>query len=42
MLARNQLSALPDTLANCQALELLRISANQFNTLPAWLLDLPK
>jgi serine/threonine protein kinase len=41
MLAGNQLSDLPIELANCSQLELLRLSANQFAVLPAWLLTMP-
>jgi serine/threonine protein kinase len=42
MLAGNRLHALPDELAQCQRLELLRISANGLPTLPAWLTRLPR
>ncbi len=42
MLAGNQLQSLPDEMAVCQNLELLRISANLFESLPEWLLSLPR
>jgi len=42
MLAGNKLTALPASLANCSNLELLRISANQLNEFPEWLLYMPK
>lgn len=42
MLAGNRLRALPDEMANCQNLELIRISANQLSKLPSWLLTLPR
>lgn len=41
-LAGNCVKALPDEMANCTNLELLRISANQLGQLPEWLLALPK
>lgn len=40
-LAGNRLRALPDTLAACERLALLRISANAFEQFPAWLWGLP-
>jgi hypothetical protein len=42
MLAGNQLSSLPDSLANCVNLELLRIAANRLPALPDWLLTQPR
>ena len=42
MLAGNQLSDLPAELAECTNLELLRLSANRFSTLPPWLLSMPR
>lgn len=45
MLAGNQLQHLPPELAQCQGLELLRISANSMadtGTLPHWLLHMPR
>lgn len=41
-LAGNRLHALPESLASCQSLALLRISANAFEHLPSWLLQLPR
>jgi serine/threonine protein kinase len=41
MLAGNALTELPEAMQNCRALELLRLSANQFNVFPDWLFDLP-
>ena len=41
-LAGNRLRALPASLAACERLELLRISANQLDGLPDWLLALPR
>lgn len=41
-LAGNQIVSLPDNMQNCSAIELLRISANNFSVQPpSWLLDLP-
>jgi serine/threonine protein kinase len=42
MLAGNQLTALPEAMGGCIGLELLRISANRFEVLPEWLLQLPR
>ena len=42
MLAGNQLERLPDELADCSRLELLRIAANRFAHLPDWLFTLPR
>jgi len=42
MLAGNILQALPDSMAACKNLELLRISANQIEKLPSWLFKLPR
>ena len=42
MLAGNRLAALPDSLQQASALELLRIAANQFQRLPDWLPALPR
>jgi len=42
MLTGNNLHALPEELANCAALELLRIASNQLSELPTWLLQLPR
>jgi hypothetical protein len=41
MLAGNRLSRLPDTLADAGELELIRLGANGFEVLPAWLSALP-
>ncbi|MFG6490464.1 leucine-rich repeat-containing protein kinase family protein [Roseateles sp. BYS78W] len=41
-LAGNRLTALPASLAACETLELLRISANRLDGLPDWLLTLPR
>ena len=42
MLAGNRLERLPETLVGCPTLELFRISANRFATLPAWIFTLPR
>ncbi|MBS0339760.1 MAG: serine/threonine-protein kinase [Proteobacteria bacterium] len=42
MLAGNRLTALPDSMAACRHLELLRIACNGFDALPGWLLELPR
>jgi hypothetical protein len=42
MLAGNRLRRLPDSLAACDSLELLRIAANQLTEFPAALLKLPR
>ena len=42
MLAGNRLQHLPDEMAECQQLELLRISANRLEALPDWLFSLPR
>ena len=42
MLAGNRLERLPESLAGCPTLELFRISANRFATLPAWIFTLPR
>jgi hypothetical protein len=41
MLAGNRLSSLPESLAACHRLELVRISANGFRQIPHWLLKMP-
>ncbi len=41
MLAGNRLSALPESLAQCERLELLRIAANRLEALPGWLFERP-
>ena len=41
-LAGNRLSQLPESMAKCDRLGLLRLSANQFDSLPGWLLTLPR
>ena len=41
-LAGNRLRTLPESMAACQQLGLLRISANAFQALPRWLLTLPR
>lgn len=41
-LAGNRLTHLPATMRHCKNLELLRISANHFETIPQWLFSLPK
>ena len=40
--AANRLTSLPESLSTCTTLELLRISANELQTLPAGLFSLPK
>ncbi|MFO6379359.1 protein kinase, partial [Pseudomonas aeruginosa] len=40
--AGNRLEALPESMAACEGLELLRIAANRFQRLPAWLATLPR
>jgi hypothetical protein len=42
MLAGNKLRDLPDEMRNCRELELLRLSANNFEVIPEWLFSLPK
>ena len=42
MLAGNRLRELPESLANCRKLELLRIAANRIERFPEWLLSLPR
>ncbi len=42
MLAGNELSALPDSLADAGSLELVRLSANRFESYPSWLPALPR
>jgi hypothetical protein len=42
MLSGNRLSALPQSLSMCTKLELLRLGANNFASLPACLLKLPR
>jgi serine/threonine protein kinase len=42
MLSGNQLTELPDEMAACTQLELIRLAANRFETLPAWLSALPR
>jgi hypothetical protein len=42
MLAGNQLQVLPQELAACTQLELLRIAANRFEALPDFLLSMPR
>jgi hypothetical protein len=42
MLAGNGLARLPDSLRGAPSLELLRLSCNAFDALPAWLGDLPR
>ena len=41
-LAGNKIKALPESMANCQDLELVRLSANQLCHVPDWLFQLPK
>ena len=41
-LAGNRLTKLPDSMADCQNLELARLSANEFSSMPDWLFQLPK
>ncbi|MCK8047045.1 leucine-rich repeat-containing serine/threonine-protein kinase [Shewanella sp. 1CM18E] len=41
-LAGNKLTSLPDSMANCTALGLARLSANAMTSLPNWLFQLPK
>ena len=38
----NQIEELPEEMANCVNLELLRIAANQLTAIPQWLFELPK
>ena len=40
--AGNQLTELPSSMENCQALQLIRLSANKLTSLPDFLLQLPK
>jgi serine/threonine protein kinase len=42
MLAGNQLRSLPDEIAACQNLELIRLAANRLESLPSWLFTLPR
>ena len=42
MLAGNQLTCLPSTMADLHQLRLLRLSANRFETFPEWLWTLPR
>lgn len=42
MFAGNKLKELPVEMASCKRIELLRISANNFDNLPGWLLHLPR
>jgi hypothetical protein len=42
MLAGNQLCFLPDEMAACRKLGLLRLAANRFERLPDWLFELPE
>ena len=42
MMAGNKLTSLPEEMAGCQELELLRLAANDLKELPSWLLKLPK
>jgi hypothetical protein len=42
MLSGNRLSSLPQTLSLCTNLELLRLGANNFSTLPDCILQLPR
>jgi Protein tyrosine and serine/threonine kinase len=42
MLAGNRLSSLPEEMASCHSLELIRLSVNQLTELPPWLLLLPR
>jgi serine/threonine protein kinase len=42
MLAGNHLQTLPEALANCKKLGLLRISANKITEFPKWLLTMPQ
>ena len=42
MLAGNQLEHLPDEMAACVYLELIRLSANRFQTFLEWLFELPR
>ncbi|KAJ4390402.1 hypothetical protein N0V85_007257 [Neurospora sp. IMI 360204] len=43
MLSGNRLSSLPESMATgCKQLALLRLSANRFESIPAWLFNLPK
>ena len=42
MLSGNRLHELPETLAGCHRLELLRIAANRLPALPSWLPSMPR
>ncbi|MBS0450798.1 MAG: protein kinase [Proteobacteria bacterium] len=42
MLSGNRLTALPDSMAACRQLGLLRIACNRFDALPGWLFELPR
>jgi Leucine-rich repeat (LRR) protein len=42
MLTGNMLSSLPDEMSNCTEIELLRLSANDFTSIPSWIFRLPK
>lgn len=42
MLAGNRLERLPDEMAACVNLELVRLSANRFREFPDWLFELPR
>lgn len=42
MLTGNQFTALPSAIRHCQSLQLLRMSLNQLQTFPLWLLDMPQ
>lgn len=41
-LAGNRLHALPEEMAWCTQIEFLRIAANNFDSMPSWVLQLPK
>lgn len=42
MLAGNQLESLPEEMAECKDIELIRLSVNRLKVLPHWLTRLPK
>lgn len=42
MLSGNQLEELPEEMACCRELELLRIAVNNLQELPSWIFELPK
>ncbi len=41
-LSGNKINSLPDEMVKCRALELLRLGANDFQSFPTWLFQLPR